>query len=175
VTKTATSEDFHVLDLPEDATSEEARRAYHRMKALYAEGALATYNLIENDQRQEILDRIERAYMRISHDLRDDSPECYPPAQSPEAEQPLSPGAGEGIGPFLRKRRESLGYTLKDIADRTRVRTAYLESIEAENFKNLPAPVYVRGFIFEFSRVLGIPEPQKISDAFLSQMNSAKK
>ena len=73
------------------------------------------------------------------------------------------------------KRRENLGYTLKDIAERTRVRTGYLESIEAENFKNLPAPVYIRGFIFEFARVLGIPEPQKISEAFLRQMNSPEK
>lgn len=173
--KTVTSEDFHILDLPEDATLEEAKRAYHRMKALYAEGALATYNLIEIDQRQEILDRIERAYMRICRDLRDNSPECYPPPLPPETNQAPTPSAGERIGPFLRKRRENLGYTLKDIAKKTRIRTTYLEQIEGEIFQSLPAPVYTRGFIFEFARVLGIPEPQKITDAFFQQMKSEKK
>lgn len=175
MTKAATSEDFHALDLSEDASLEEARRAYHRMKALYSDGSLATYNLIESDQRKEILDRIERAYMRISRDLRDESPECYPPSGPQEAEQPVSPAAGERIGPFLRKRREILGCTLRDIADRTRIRTTYLEDIEGENFRNLPAPVYTRGFILEFARTLRIPEPEKISEAFLRQMNSGKK
>ena len=176
MTNPATPVDFHILDLPEDATPEEARRAYHRKKALYAEGALATYTLIETDERKEILDRIERAYMRISRDLRDTSPECYPPPVQPaETEQPITPEAGDGIGPFLRKRRESMGVTLKDIADKTRIRATYLGQIEAEDYQNLPAPVYLRGFVLEFARVLEIPDPKNISEMFLAQMRSAGK
>jgi len=36
------SKDYKLLGLSENATALETRRAYHRMKALYAEGSLAT-------------------------------------------------------------------------------------------------------------------------------------
>ena len=169
MTKVSTPEDYRVLDLSEDATADEAKRAYHRKKALYAQGALATYSLVENDQRGEIIDRIERAYMRISQDLR---PE---PADGPAVlpmhglDKPFPPGPGERIGPYLRQRREFLGFTVQEIAKRTRIRSTYLEQIEKELFQELPAAVYLRGFILQFAGILGLPEPERIAAAFLEQ------
>ena len=169
MTRVATPEDYRLLDLPEDTTADEARRAYHRMKALYAQGALATYSLIEDDQRGEILNRIEKAYMRISQDVRTES--TASPAVLPvdRLDQPAAPAPDERIGPYLRKRREALGYTIREIAQKTRIRSTYLELIESEGFQHLPAPVYLRGFILEYARVLDLPEPEKISGVFLSQ------
>lgn len=170
----ATSEDYRVLNLNESATADEAKRAYHRMKALYSESSLATYSLMENEQRSEILHRIEMAYMHISQDLRSQSGETAPTLPFEDLDHPAAPGADERIGPYLRQRRESLGFTINDIARRTRVRTAYLEYIENEQFKELPAPVYLRGFVLDYIRLLDLPEPEKIARRFLDQVRESE-
>jgi flagellar biosynthesis protein FlhG len=169
VTKVATPEDYTVLGLSEDTSPEEAKRAYHRMKALYAQGALATYSLLENDQRGEILDRIERAYMRVSQDLRAESADGPPVLPMHGLEEPVPPGPDEGVGPYLMQRREFLGFTIKEIAQRTRIRSTYIEHIESESYQDLPAPVYLRGFILQYAHILGLPEPEKLAEAFLAQ------
>ncbi len=174
MTKVAIPEDYRTLHLPADATAEEARRAYHRMKALYAQGSLATYSLFEENQRGEILDRIERAYMRISQDLRTEP--AAPPDVLPVGglHQLSILGPDERIGPCLRQRRETLGFTIREIAEKTRIRSTYLEYIENESFQNLPAPVYLRGFVIEFARVLGLSEPEKIAAIFVRQALGGK-
>ena len=155
------------FDLDKNATPQEARRAYHRMKALYAEGSLATYSLMPADQREEMLDRIERAYMRISRDITSRLPTPESPVSPENAAKPEPPVPGQSIGAYLKNRREDLGLTLRDVANRTRVRTTYLEHIENERLSDLPAPVYLRGFVLEFARVLGLPDPESITATYL--------
>ena len=175
MTNKATLDDFRILNLPEDATAEDARRAYHRMKALYAESSLATYSLMEEDQRFEILQLIERAYMHISQDLRSKDMESTTPLPFLDSDQPAPPGDQDRIGPYLRQRRETLGFTVKDVARRTRIRSMYLENIENECFRDLPAPVYLRGFVLEYARLLGLPDPEQITQRFLIQASGAGK
>lgn len=161
------SKDYKLLDLDENPTPQEARRAYHKMKVLYAEGSLATYSLMTGDEREEMLDNIERAYMRISRELtsRLTTPEAPVSPENAAAPVPLEPG--ESIGTYLKRRREDLGLTLRDVAARTRIRTTYLEHIESERLTDLPAPVYLRGFVLEFARVLGLPNPESIAASYL--------
>ena len=161
------TKDYKLLDLDKDATAHEARRAYHRMKALYAEGSLATYSLMTAEQRDEMLDRIERAYMRITREMESRLstnasflfPEDAPPPDPPEP--------GESIGAYLKRCRVHLGLTLKDVAVRTRIRTTYLQHIENERLSDLPAPVYLRGFVLEFARVLELPDPESITNDYM--------
>jgi len=174
MTKKATFEDYRILNLPDEATADEARRAYHRMKALYAESSLATYSLMEDDQRFEILQRIEKAYMHIAHDLRVQDMASTSPLPFLDSDQLAPPAFNERIGPYLRQRREILGFTIKDVARRTRVRSTYLEDIENEHFGNLPAPVYLRGFVLEYARLLGLPDPEKITQFFLKQASGGE-
>lgn len=159
--------DYKLLDLEEGATAQEVRRAYHRKKTLYSEGSLATYSLLTPEQREEMLDKIERAYMRISRDIQSrlPTPEAPVSPESAPAPAPLRPG--ESLGSYLKQRREDLGLTLRDIANSTRIRTTYLEHIENERLVDLPAPVYLRGFVLEFARVLGLPDPESITAAYL--------
>jgi cytoskeletal protein RodZ len=37
------------------------------------------------------------------------------------------------------------------------VRPSHLDAIEKERFADLPAPVFIRGFLREYSRCLGLP------------------
>jgi flagellar biosynthesis protein FlhG len=165
--KDTLKQDYKLLGLDENATAHEARRSYHRKKALYAEGSLATYSLMTAEQREEMLDRIERAYMRISTEIESRSMAGSAPLFSQSAATPDPPGSDESIGTYLKRRRKTLGLTLRDVANRTRVRSTYLENIEDENLEDLPAPVYLRGFVLEFARVLDLPDPESIATAYL--------
>lgn len=61
------------------------------------------------------------------------------------------------LGIFLRQAREERQMTLAEAADRTKIRQAYLEAIEAGDLSSLPEDlVYVRGFVRIYAKVLGI-------------------
>ena len=65
------------------------------------------------------------------------------------------------LGIFLRQAREDKGMTIAEASDRTKIRQAYLEAIEAGNLDELPEdPVYVRGFVRIYAKVLGIDPDQ---------------
>jgi cytoskeleton protein RodZ len=58
---------------------------------------------------------------------------------------------------LLKERRNELGRELKEIAELTRIKCAYLKSIEEDEFEKLPVEVYTRGYIKEYAQFLGIP------------------
>lgn len=62
----------------------------------------------------------------------------------------------EDIGSLLKDRREELGLSLQDAAERTRIRKSYLQSLEESRFSDLPGQAYVTGFIRVYSRYLGL-------------------
>jgi ribosome-binding protein aMBF1 (putative translation factor) len=162
--------DYKLLGLDENASAQEVRTAYHRMKALYADSSLATYSLLTSEQREEMLDSIERAYMRISREL-ESAPQTREPRHS-SADKTTSDSfrQGESVGSYLKRCRQDLGLTHRDIATRTRIRMTYLEQIENENLSELPAPVYLRGFVLEFARALGVPDPEALTAAYLERV-----
>jgi len=65
-----------------------------------------------------------------------------------------------GIGESLRSTRERRGLSIDQVALETRISPRFLEALEAEQFAELPAPVYVRGFLRSYANYLRIePEP----------------
>src|SRR5262249_26769967 len=67
----------------------------------------------------------------------------------------------EFSGPLLRQIREAIGIELREIAERSKISMAYLQALEGEVFAKLPAPVYVRGFLVEYARALGL-DPDRV-------------
>jgi cytoskeletal protein RodZ len=59
-------------------------------------------------------------------------------------------------GAVLRQLREQLGADIDDICDLTKINRRYVIALEEEDFSQLPATVYVRGFVGEYARVLGL-------------------
>ena len=59
-------------------------------------------------------------------------------------------------GDLLRQFRHARGLELRDISERTKVGLHYLEALEDEYFEKLPAPVYLRGFLTEYTRTVKI-------------------
>jgi cytoskeletal protein RodZ len=62
----------------------------------------------------------------------------------------------------LREIRESCGKEIGDICRVTRISTRYIRAIEEEEFSKIPGDIYVRGYIKEYARCLGIPYGEAI-------------
>ena len=63
--------------------------------------------------------------------------------------------ATPSVGACLRALREARGGSLEDMARATRVGSHQLEALEADRFEELPAPVFVKGFIRAYCGFLG--------------------
>jgi flagellar biosynthesis protein FlhG len=59
-------------------------------------------------------------------------------------------------GPRLRRARMVRGLEIEDVATATKINPAYLRFLEDERFDDLPAVVYVRGFVAAYARHLGL-------------------
>ncbi len=64
------------------------------------------------------------------------------------------------IGDRLREERIARGLSIEDIAERTRINPSLLEAIEAERFERLPGGFFLRSFVRQYARALGIPEDE---------------
>jgi cytoskeleton protein RodZ len=65
-------------------------------------------------------------------------------------------GARAGFSAWLRAEREAKGISLDDIARVTKIQIRALERLEEARFDELPADVFVRGFIRNYARVVGL-------------------
>ena len=59
-------------------------------------------------------------------------------------------------GALLRRLREEAEADIDAVCDLTKINRRYIKALEEEDFALLPASVYVRGFVGEYARVLGI-------------------
>lgn len=78
------------------------------------------------------------------------------------------------LGEELRREREMRGISLREISDATKVSTRYLEGLEAGDAKALPAPVFVRGFVREFARYLGL-DAEEMVDRYLRSVSELER
>lgn len=76
----------------------------------------------------------------------------------------------EFSGTMLRRLRESCPADIDTIAEITKISKRYLSAIEEQEFSILPAPVYVRGFVSEYARILGL-DPQRVAQSYMSLYN----
>jgi cytoskeleton protein RodZ len=67
------------------------------------------------------------------------------------------------FGDELRREREIRGISLKEIADSTKISKRFLDAIERNDHKTLPAPVFTRGFVREYARYLGLNSDEMVN------------
>lgn len=70
---------------------------------------------------------------------------------------------GLGIGAALRAAREEKGWTTQDVGARLRLMARQIEAIEAEDFSRLGQPVFARGFVRNYAKLLGL-DPNELLD-----------
>ena len=167
-------DDWEILGIEPGADIGQVRRAYRHRRSLYEPAALATYNLLDDEERDGMVDRIEEAYRRIMGTEPPNAPQMPPPERTPavgtevvigDAPDPLSePGA------HLRFQRTARGVTLHEIAVETKIGVAILEQIENEDFEALPAPAFVRGHVHQFARELKLAGAYDFAKFYLTKM-----
>ncbi len=74
----------------------------------------------------------------------------------------------KNIGLILKKKREELSYTLEHVSEITRITLTCLKNIEDGNMSALPGLVFVRGFIRNYAKLLGLE-----SDWMIEALNQA--
>lgn len=80
----------------------------------------------------------------------------------------MSEAGQASVGQILRDAREAQGLSLDEAAARLRLMQRQIVAMEADEFESLGQPVFARGFVRNYSRLLGL-EP----DALLASMDGA--
>jgi helix-turn-helix protein/DnaJ-like protein len=176
---------YAVLGIGPRATAEQIDRAYRHAAGLYDEEALATYSLLDGDERALARTRVEEAYAvlrdarrRHEYDVSlglasaSSTPAYAAAVDAPSAVRPPVVVLPDPVtGPDLKRFRESRGIPLREIAAASKVGVRFLEYIEAERIEVLPAPVYLRGFVQEYARVVGL-DPRPTAESYLARVST---
>jgi len=186
---------YETLEIPRDASAEDVTRAYNLARSTYAEGSLAGHSVFSEGDVEVIRERIEMAYQALSDpELR----AAYDAQLARQSEQeharptPPDPAAlavavssavdsiesleldeiddedGEFDGQRLRRVRLRNGVDLDQIAAVTKVNPTYLRFIEEERFDDLPAAVYVRGFVKCYATCIGL-DPDRVAKSYMQR------
>jgi cytoskeleton protein RodZ len=83
------------------------------------------------------------------------------PDQEPQPRDAASELAS--FGEELRREREIRGISLKEISDATKISKRFLEALERNDHKTLPAPVFTRGFVREYARYVGLNAEEMVN------------
>lgn len=181
---------YEVLGIPRTASDEEVRRAYKSQREIYANGSIAVSSLLDGPQLRAEQARLEEAYDTLLDSVRRRAYDLSTFPESNEAPAPTSakPRAiaaeqrmlqaelAREIGPdtefsgaMLRKVREAQGVDLVEISERTKIGRVHLAALEDEAWTQLPAEVYVRGFLVEVAKFLRL-DPAQVQRTYLRRM-----
>ena len=94
--------------------------------------------------------------------------------QRPVSEQELNQlEAQYGLtGAFLGAVREAKGVSVAAIANHTKIGSSYIRDIEAESFGSLPPAVYLRGFVQQYVKLLGL-DTSRVVAAYMARFEAS--
>jgi cytoskeleton protein RodZ len=69
----------------------------------------------------------------------------------------------QGPGSLLKKARERQGIEIGDVAAQLHLPTSIVKSLEADDFENLPGPVFAKGYLRNYARLFGLNEDSVVS------------
>jgi flagellar biosynthesis protein FlhG len=193
---------YDLLEVPPTASFEDIRRANRRIRDVYGAESIAVSGLYDPPSLEAVHRRLDLAYttlmdaakrkeydgelfpdgvpMPVSPPANDTAPLPRAPVKSEDpatlAARPPMPAVTprtEFTGPLLRQIREAVGVELREIAERSKIGMAYLQALEGEVFAKLPAPVYVRGFLAEYARALGL-DPERVKQTYLERFRASR-
>src|SRR6476661_313176 len=68
------------------------------------------------------------------------------------------------LGEKLRAAREERGVSISEVAEQTRISPLYIESIENDDYRNLPGGIFNKGFVKSFAKYVGVNEQEALMD-----------
>ena len=187
---------YEILEVSPTAKDKEIQRAYEHAKETFDVDSLAVYSLFSEEEVKEIQSAVEEAYwvlmdeaLRRSYDQSHFQTVGGQPPEKPfEAQEvfrekktslsftgiSFNPDEELYRGKTLKQIRERIGIELQMISKETKISLKVLECIEEEAFENLPALVYLKGFLKGYAQSLGL-DPQKVIEEYLRLIEESKK
>lgn len=196
--KTQSVPDYYKLfQIARDASQADLINAYRHAKLAYQPDSLAVYSLYSGEEIDAIIAEIEEGYRILSdpQKRREYDRRCGFDKRGEERgvtgagrdrtgreagqkkERSPRPFIGEPArllsycGGALKKFRQERGVTLEEIAENTRISKRYLMAIEEEDQSNFPEPVYLKGYLRQYCRELGI-DPEQAVHMYLNRIES---
>lgn len=177
---------YELLEIYPGASEEEVRRAYKQVRDYFGTDGLAVSGVCDRAEREAYQQLAKEAHevlvdrsKRRMYD-RETFPDGFPTPStrfedgravigrvvSPHDSLPKVELREDQMvtGAFLGEIRRERGIELEDISNRAKISISYLRAIENESFLDLPAPVYVRGFVTEYARYLKVDPDRAVSD-----------
>jgi cytoskeleton protein RodZ len=68
----------------------------------------------------------------------------------------------EPLGEYLKQARKKKRLSLEQIASKTRIQERHLQALESEDFGELPAKVFAKGFVRSYAKALGLDEEEAL-------------
>ena len=189
---------YEILEVAPDATNREIQQAYEHAKETFHNDSVAVYSLFSEKEMKKIQAVIEEAYrVLMDETLRKDYDQSHLsslnlkwPKSEKLPETPESPmekktylpfseisidlGEGPYRGKMLKQIRERMGVELNTISMETRIPLKILANIEEEKFEQVPARVYLKGFLRGYARCLGL-DSEKVVEDYFNSMGPPKK
>jgi len=174
-----------VTDAYHTLIAEESRRLYDRSLAAPSKPARQpdSADPADPDNAQPSLPSQQAAHAGyVAGTSPSPSPaQAYPrvvemrPRPKSELEQPLGRVKitlgvkEEASGEFLKKAREASGVDLRSIAQETKIGVTMLGYIEEERLGRLPVAVYLRNFVQQYARCLGL-EDERVARSYVARI-----
>jgi hypothetical protein len=180
---------YELLEVTEETPKSIIQEAYQSYCTLFDKDSIVSYNFISEHEREEMLNRLQKAYETLMDDQKRIHYDkkifnrigrwYHSVSEGPISEEDRSaktPGKRavevrledfiEETGQVsLRKLRESIGITIEKVSIITKIRIPILQALENRDYSRLPSPIYVKGHLKSYARVLGI-EPEKLIQAY---------
>lgn len=93
-------------------------------------------------------------------------------SENPELDQQIAE-CTDYTGPFLKKIREYKNVSIERMAEMTRISKTHIKALEDEDLPKLPADVYVRGYVYQYAKVLKL-NPEAVAASFLVNFKKLK-
>jgi flagellar biosynthesis protein FlhG len=175
---------YEILEVPKQATHRQIQSAYERLRRIYRTASPFVPGSLDPRRLQEITDRIEQAYRalifvetRREYDRQTLKTDTATPTASPTtppngngdhlvevAGEDFPMPEGDFTGEALRRIRAARDISLETICEITKIRKFHLECIEAEQFSELPAAVFLRGFLRAYAQCMGLDTDEVCRD-----------
>jgi flagellar biosynthesis protein FlhG len=192
---------YEALEVPFDANQEQIERAYRVARASFGDDSLALYSVFDVGDAAAVRERLDRAYQVLSdaegRRRYDDEIHAEPPAPQLGEPVPLDVSrqtstsvtvippleafdeieeddeARDFDGARLRRARLRRGIEIEQVAKLTKINLGYLHALEEESYDDLPAVVYVRGFVSAYAKAIGL-DAAHVASSYVARIEGTR-